>query len=96
MVGWGSSFHHQILPIWEALDPNRAIAKTYALDESEIAAYNATLTAAEDNRNGSGDGWIPTGRPNEYQLAEIFSNDTGTIRVEGLPYGQYLVVERCV
>lgn len=37
-------------------------------------------------------GFLP-GRPNEYQLAEIFSNDTGTIRVEGLPYGQYLVVE---
>lgn len=36
---------------------------------------------------------MATGRPKEYQLAEIFSNDTGTIRVQGLPYGQYLVVE---
>ena len=80
-------------PKYDFTAEGHAIAKTYALDESEIAAYNATLTAAEDNRNGSGDGWIPTGRPNEYQLAEIFSNDTGTIRVEGLPYGQYLVVE---
>ena len=28
-----------------------------------------------------------------YQLAEIFSSDTGNIRVQGLPYGTYLVVE---
>ena len=71
----------------------QAIAKTYEINADQIAAYNATLTAAGDFKNGSGDGWIATGRPNEYQLAEIFSNDTGTIRVQGLPYGQYLVVE---
>ena len=71
----------------------QAIAKTYEVNADQIAAYNATLTAAGDFKNGSGDGWIATGRPNEYQLAEIFSNDTGTIRVQGLPYGQYLVVE---
>lgn len=71
----------------------QAIAKTYEVDADQIAAYNATLTAAGDFKNGSGDGWVVTGRPNEYQLAEIFSNDTGTIRVQGLPYGQYLVVE---
>ena len=71
----------------------QAIAKTYEVDADQIAAYNATLTAAGDFKNGSGDGWVATGRPNEYQLAEIFSNDTGTIRVQGLPYGQYLVVE---
>ena len=71
----------------------QAIAKTYELNADQIAAYNATLTAAGDFKNGSGDGWVATGRPNEYQLAEIFSNDTGTIRVQGLPYGQYLVVE---
>ncbi len=29
-------------------------------------------------------------------MAEIFSNDTGTIRVQGLPYGQYLVVETTI
>ena len=40
-----------------------------------------------------GDGWQPTGNANEYQLAEIFSSDTGNIRVQGLPYGTYLVVE---
>lgn len=71
----------------------QAIAKTYELNADQIAAYNTTLTAAGDFKNGSGDGWVATGRPNEYQLAEIFSNDTGTIRVQGLPYGQYLVVE---
>lgn len=71
----------------------QAIAKTYEVDADQIAAYNDTLTAAGDFKNGSGDGWVATGRPNEYQLAEIFSNDTGTIRVQGLPYGQYLVVE---
>lgn len=50
-------------PKYDFTAEGHAIAKTYALDESEIAAYNATLTAAEDNRNGSGDGWIPTGSP---------------------------------
>ena len=74
-------------------EERQAIAKTYEIDEDEIAAYNATLTAAGDYRNGSGDGWVATGRPHEYQLSEIFSNDIGTLRVEGLPYGQYLVVE---
>lgn len=71
----------------------QAIAKTYEVNADQIAAYNDTLTAAGDFKNGSGDGWVATGRPNEYQLAEIFSNDIGTLRVEGLPYGQYLVVE---
>lgn len=71
----------------------QAIAKTYEVNADQIAAYNTTLTAAGDFKNGSGGGWVATGRPNEYQLAEIFSNDTGTIRVQGLPYGQYLVVE---
>ena len=71
----------------------QAIAKTYEINAGEIAAYNETLTVAGDFKNGRGDGWVATGRPKEYQLAEIFSNDTGTIRVQGLPYGQYLVVE---
>lgn len=70
-----------------------AVCFAYEVNGDQIAAYNATLTAAGDFKNGSGDGWVATGRPNEYQLAEIFSNDTGTIRVQGLPYGQYLVVE---
>lgn len=78
---------------YDFTDESQAIAKTYEVDADQIAAYNATLTEAGDFKNGSGDGWVATGRPNEYQLAEIFSNDTGNIRVKGLPYGQYLVVE---
>ncbi|MCM1440175.1 MAG: SpaA isopeptide-forming pilin-related protein [Roseburia sp.] len=79
-------------PKYDFSAEEQAIAKTYA-DADEIAAYNASLTAAEDNRNGSSAGWLPTGRVNEYQLSEVFSNDSGTLRIEGLPYGQYLVVE---
>ena len=66
------------------------------MDAGQIEAYNESLTEGGDYRNGKGAGWVATGRPAEYQLAEIFSNDTGTIRVQGLPYGQYLVVETSV
>ena len=78
---------------WDFSDEMQAIAKTYEVNAAEIAAYNKTLTAAGENKNGKGDGWQPTGNANEYQLAEIFSSDTGNIRVQGLPYGTYLVVE---
>lgn len=80
-------------PKWDFSGETQAIAKTYEVNADEIAAYNKTLTAAGDNKNGKGDGWQPTGRANEYQLAEIFSNDSGNIRVQGLSYGIYLVVE---
>lgn len=80
-------------PRWDFSGETQAIAKTYEVNADEIAAYNRTLTAAGDNKNGKGDGWQPTGRANEYQLAEIFSNDSGNIRVQGLSYGTYLVVE---
>ena len=80
-------------PKWDFSGETQAIAKTYEVNADEIAAYNRTLTAAGDKKNGKGDGWQPTGRVNEYQLAEIFSNDSGCIRVQGLPYGTYLVVE---
>lgn len=83
-------------PKYDFSGETQAIAKTYEVNTDQIAAYNATLTAAGDFKNGSGDGWVATGRPNEYQLAEIFSNATGTIRVQGLPYGQYLVVETTI
>lgn len=49
----------------------QAIAKTYEVNAAEIAAYNKTLTAAGENKNGKGEGWQPTGNSNEYQLAEI-------------------------
>ena len=78
---------------WDFSGETQAIAKTYEVNAAEIAAHNKTLTAAGENKNGKGDGWQPTGNANEYQLAEIFSSDTGNIRVQGLPYGTYLVVE---
>ena len=81
---------------WDFSAETQAIAKTYEVNADEIVAYNKTLTAAGENKNGKGDGWQPTGSANEYQLAEIFSNDTGNIRVQGLPYGTYLVVETTV
>lgn len=80
-------------PKWDFSGETQAIAKTYEVNADEMAAYNKTLTASGDNKNGKGDGWQPTGRANEYQLAEIFSNDSGNIRVQGLSYGTYLVVE---
>lgn len=80
-------------PKWDFSGETQAVAKTYEVNADEIAAYNRTLTATGDNKNGKGDGWQPTGRANEYQLAEIFSNDSGNIRVQGLSYGTYLVVE---
>ena len=83
-------------PKWDFSDEGQAVAKTYEVNAAEIAAYNKTLTAAGDNKNGKGDGWQSTGTANEYRLAEIFSNDTGNIRVQGLPYGTYLVVETTV
>ena len=39
---------------------------------------------------------MPTDQPAEYRLAEMFTNDEGVFRVEGLPYGQYLVVETTI
>lgn len=78
---------------WDFSGETQAVAKTYEVNAAEIAAYNKTLTVAGENKNGKGSGWQPTGNANEYQLAEIFSNDTGNIRVQGLPYGTYLVVE---
>ena len=83
-------------PKWDFSGEGQAVAKTYEVNAAEIAAYNKTLIAAGDNKNGKGDGWQSTGTANEYRLAEIFSNDTGNIRVQGLPYGTYLVVETTV
>ena len=83
-------------PKWDFSGERQAVARTYEVNAAEIAAYNKTLIAAGDNKNGKGDGWQLTGTANEYRLAEIFSNDTGNIRVQGLPYGTYLVVETTV
>lgn len=74
----------------------QAIARMFESDADLVYAYNATLTDAGDFANGSGLGWVPTGTTNEYRLSEIFTNEEGIIRVTGLPYGQYLVVETTI
>ena len=61
-----------------------------------VNTYNATLTADGDYANGRGNGWMPTDQPAEYRLGEMFTNDEGIFRVEGLPYGQYLIVETTI
>ena len=74
----------------------QAIANMFEDDTDTVNAYNATLTADGDYANGRGNGWMPTDQPAEYRLGEIFTNDEGIFRVEGLPYGQYLVVETTI
>lgn len=73
-----------------------AIATMYESNTATVEQYNATLTAAGDNANGSGKGWQPTGVADQYRLAELFTNEEGIFRVEGLPYGQYLIVETTI
>ena len=74
----------------------QAIANMYESSTETVNAYNATLTADGDYANGRGNGWMPTDQPAEYRLGEMFTNDEGVFRVEGLPYGQYLVVETTI
>ena len=74
----------------------QAIANMFEGSTDTVNAYNATLTADGDYANGKGNGWMPTDQPAEYRLGEIFTNDEGIFRVEGLPYGQYLVVETTI
>lgn len=74
----------------------QAIANMYESSTNTVNAYNATLTADGDYANGKGNGWMPTDQPAEYRLGEMFTNDEGIFRVEGLPYGQYLVVETTI
>lgn len=74
----------------------QAIANMYESSTDTVNAYNATLTADGDYANGKGNGWMPTDQLAEYRLGEMFTNDEGIFRVEGLPYGQYLVVETTI
>ena len=74
----------------------QAIANMFESSTDTVNAYNATLTADGDYTNGKGNGWMPTDQPAEYRLGEMFTNDEGVFRVEGLPYGQYLVVETTI
>ena len=74
----------------------QAFANMFESSTDTVNAYNATLTADGDCANGKGNGWMPTDQPAEYRLGEMFTNDEGIFRVEGLPYGQYLVVETTI
>ena len=74
----------------------QAIANMFESSTDTVNAYNATLTADGDYANGKGNGWMPTDQPAKYRLAEMFTNEEGIFRVEGLPYGQYLVVETTI
>ena len=74
----------------------QAIANMFEGNTDTVNAYNTTLTADGDYANGRGNGWMPTDQPAEYRLGEMFTNDEGIFRVEGLPYGQYLVVETTI
>ena len=74
----------------------QAIANMFESSTDTVNAYNVTLTADGDYANGKGNGWMPTDQPAEYRLGEMFTNDEGIFRVEGLPYGQYLVVETTI
>ena len=74
----------------------QAIANMFESSTDTVNAYNAILTADGDYANGKGNGWMPTDQPAEYRLGEMFTNDEGIFRVEGLPYGQYLVVETTI
>ena len=80
-------------PKYDFTGEGAAVARMYESDKALVEEYNATLTAAYDFANGQGDGWVPTQNTNEYRLSELFTNEEGIIRVTGLPYGQYLVVE---
>ena len=81
---------------YDFIREGQAIANMFESSTDTVNAYNATLTADGDYANGKGNGWMPTDQPAEYRLGEMFTNDEGIFRVEGLPYGQYLVVETTI
>ena len=80
-------------PKYDFTGESAAVARMFESDQALVEEYNASLTAAGDYANGQGNGWVPTQNTNEYRLSELFTNEEGIIRVTGLPYGQYLVVE---
>ena len=80
-------------PKYDFSGEGAAVARMYESDQALVEEYSASLTAAQDYANGQGDSWVPTQNTNEYRLSELFTNEEGTLRVTGLPYGQYLVVE---
>ena len=90
-----SSYNQDTLK-FDFSDEEQAVATMYESDTAVVTRYNATLTADGDFANGQGLGWVPTNNAQEYRLSEIFTNEEGILRVQGLPYGQYIVVETTV
>ena len=90
-----SSYNQDTLK-FDFSDEEPAVATMYESDTATVTRYNATLTADGDFANGQGLGWVPTNNAQEYRLSEIYTNVEGILRVQGLPYGQYIVVETTV
>ena len=90
-----SSYNQDTLK-FDFSDEEQAVATMYESDTATVTRYNATLTVDGDFANGQGLGWVPTNNAQEYRLSEIFTNEEGILRVQGLPYGQYIVVETTV
>lgn len=88
--------YNQDHPKYDFAGEGNAIATMYEGSQAAVDGYNRSLSASADNAGGSGAGWVPTGRPNEYKLSEVFTSDEGILRVDGLAYGQYLGVETTV
>ena len=88
--------YDQDTPKYDFSGEAQAIATMYEGSQATVDGYNRSLTASVDNANGSGMGWQPTGKPNEYRLSEVFTNSEGILRVDGLAFGQYIVVETTV
>lgn len=88
--------YDQDTPKYDFSGETQAIATMYEGSQAAVDSYNRSLTSTVDNANGSGTGWQPTGAPNEYRLNEVYTNAEGILRVDGLAYGQYLVVETTV
>ena len=88
--------YDQDTPKYDFRSETQAIATMYEGSTAAVDAYNRSLTAGEDYINGSGKGWIATGNPSEYRLSEICTNYDGILRVDGLAYGQYLVIETTI
>lgn len=88
--------YDQDTPKYDFSGEAQAIATMYEGTQSAVDGYNRSLTSGTDNANGSGTGWQPTDKPGEYRLGEVFTNAEGILRVDGLAYGQYLIVETTV
>ena len=74
----------------------QAQATMFEGSAESVQKFNEALSSYGDLANGKSVGWQATGIPNQYRLGEVFTNDDGHLRVDGLAAGQYLVVETTV